>query len=416
MNPFDPKNPADKTNFAGRENELREIKKSFETTLNGKANHLLLKGERGIGKTSILKHIQDEYENQQALIVFSRLGHFESMTELVKDIIVKFYETVEKKASKNTAQKVVGFLKDNIKGIKIEGIFGISFQDEKNLEEIVTPNFARVLTSFWDQIQDDFKSLVIIIDETDRLGKSSEFAEKFSFQMRSIIEEIGEIAPQIKIIMSAIPEVVEEIQEAHQSLLRSLNLIEISRFTEKSVISVLEKGLDSSSDKKEYDEEFANLLVKQSDGIPYYVQAICCCAFEFDSDYLLNEKDFRKSLFGHDNVKGVIELLRIYLFDDMFESAKSAASRSPEILQFIAEKGGTATLDELDESLPNAPNKDDEQHRKSMTTIMSSLRIIGFIQPSKLSGQGVYTFSTNLARIWVDKVLREIPDSDIEWH
>jgi len=413
MNLFDPKNPADKTIFAGRENELREIKKSFEATFNGKANHLLLKGERGIGKTSILKHIQDEYENQQALIVFSRLGHFESMAEIVKDIIVKFYETVEKNASKNTSQKVMNFLKENIKGIEIESIVGISFKNENDIEEIITPNFARVLMKFWDQIRNDFKSLVIIIDETDRLGKSPEFAVNFSLQMRSIIEEVD---PQIKIIISAIPEVVEEIQIAHESLLRSLNLIDVSRFTEKSVISVLEKGLGSSSDKKEYDEEFANLLVKQSDGIPYYVQAICCYAFEFDSDYLLNEEDFRKSLFGHDNVKGVIELLSIYPFDNMFKSAKSASSRSLEILQFIAEKGGTATLDELDESLPNAPNKDDEQHRKSMTTIMSSLRIIGFIQPSKLSEKGVYTFSTNLARIWVDKVLREISDSDIEWH
>ncbi|MDM8566946.1 AAA family ATPase [Candidatus Halobeggiatoa sp. HSG11] len=415
MNPFDPKNPADKTNFAGRENELEEIKKSFELTFNGKANHLLLKGERGIGKTSILKHIQDEYENQQALIVFSRLGHFESMTELVKDIIANFYDTVEKKASENTLQKVTAFLSKTIKGVEIGGI-GVSFRSENNIEETIAPNFAKVLMKFWDEIRDDFKSLVIIIDETDRLGIYPEFAVNFSLQMRSIIEEVD---PQIKIIMSAIPEVVEEIQIAHESLIRTLNLIDVSRFTEKSVINVLEKGLDSSSDfsdKKEYDEEFAHLLVKQSDGIPYYVQAICCYAFDFDSDNILTEEDFRESLFGHDNIKGVIELLSVYPFDNMIKNAKSASSRSLEILQFIAEKGGTATLDELDESLPKDPNKDDEQHRGSMTTIISRLRAVGFIQPPELSGQGVYTFSTNLARIWVDKVLREIPDSDIEWH
>jgi len=52
-NPFNPNQPIDPDYFEGRWDEIKKVMGALVQTLNHKTQHLLVTGERGIGKTSL---------------------------------------------------------------------------------------------------------------------------------------------------------------------------------------------------------------------------------------------------------------------------------------------------------------------------------------------------------------------------
>src|SRR5271155_1324058 len=52
-NPFTPNSPIDPQFFAGRSDEVFKVQAALNQTRHGNTQHILLTGERGIGKTSL---------------------------------------------------------------------------------------------------------------------------------------------------------------------------------------------------------------------------------------------------------------------------------------------------------------------------------------------------------------------------
>ena len=62
-NPFRKRTGILPSYFTGRENELNELKKIYNSTKMGVPGHLILYGPKGIGKTSLLLKFQEEITN-----------------------------------------------------------------------------------------------------------------------------------------------------------------------------------------------------------------------------------------------------------------------------------------------------------------------------------------------------------------
>ena len=62
-NPFRKRTGILPSYFTGRENELNELKKIYNSTKIGIPGHLILYGAKGIGKTSLLLKFQEEITN-----------------------------------------------------------------------------------------------------------------------------------------------------------------------------------------------------------------------------------------------------------------------------------------------------------------------------------------------------------------
>ena len=58
FNPFTPHQPIDPEYFGGRIEEVQKIGSALNQTRHGKTQHILLTGERGIGKTSLALYAQ----------------------------------------------------------------------------------------------------------------------------------------------------------------------------------------------------------------------------------------------------------------------------------------------------------------------------------------------------------------------
>jgi len=59
INPFKPNSPVSTGMFAGRLNEIEQVERSLHQTKNGVPCNLLVTGERGIGKSSLMMVLKD---------------------------------------------------------------------------------------------------------------------------------------------------------------------------------------------------------------------------------------------------------------------------------------------------------------------------------------------------------------------
>jgi Cdc6-like AAA superfamily ATPase len=285
MNPFDPGSPADESLFSGRKSELKEAGESFDRTFRNRPDHILFYGDRGIGKTSIIHYLQHHYQAKGALFVFCGLGECKSMDDVVEQFMIRFSRQLTATNSASAISKRVMDVLSSFKGVTI-GPLGVAFESKEDVRQI-TPHFSYLLSSCWSNIESDFKCLVVVFDEADKLKEgqaSDEFAKEFAFALRNAIEELDrQRVGHVKFLMSAIPEVRQKLENYHESLLRSLRIIELGRFDAATVQELLEKGIDASGGGIKYDRAFLTGAMRYSDGIPYHVQAILHDAFAADT-------------------------------------------------------------------------------------------------------------------------------------
>ena len=65
-NPFEHNRAsASEKTFTGRQDELQFIRRSFVQTLDGHPSHVMVYGDRGLGKTSLLNHLKEEYKEPE---------------------------------------------------------------------------------------------------------------------------------------------------------------------------------------------------------------------------------------------------------------------------------------------------------------------------------------------------------------
>src|SRR3972149_8097764 len=68
-NPFTPGLPIDPKQFVGRKEELRIFQQSLEQCTHGNPQNLAIMGERGIGKSSLLRKFESIVKDQNCLAV-----------------------------------------------------------------------------------------------------------------------------------------------------------------------------------------------------------------------------------------------------------------------------------------------------------------------------------------------------------
>ena len=71
-NPFKPGKPVDPEYFGGREKELETFRQYLRYSIEGNPHNLAILGERGIGKSSLLRKFQQIASDENGCIVVRR--------------------------------------------------------------------------------------------------------------------------------------------------------------------------------------------------------------------------------------------------------------------------------------------------------------------------------------------------------
>ena len=330
INPFRPGLPVDPRNFVGREKEIGTFKHGLELTENINPQNMAIIGERGIGKTSILRKFKDIANQKECLLAKVDLDASITSIDIISNMILnELKNTIQVNKSYNKIKdKVKEFFDSYNPTLNVVGTgFGISKKENKEPPQIY---FKKNIILLWEKVKDTFSSLVIMIDEAEML----EHVTGALHFLRNVFQELGEKYP-IMLIISGKLSFYQEISKIHSPLIRFFKPLEISALDYNSSLKLITQPLNHLGLK--IGEKDISYLVQVSMGHPHILQVIGFEIIESEVYKGLVADHDQKKLFSLWDI--VLSRTTSHLFQNVFsEKILKLSERDREILKLFIDK------------------------------------------------------------------------------
>jgi Cdc6-like AAA superfamily ATPase len=312
---FNPNTPVSvKDLFSGRTRQLNRVLEVISQT----GQHVIIFGERGVGKTS-LANVISAFTPSQESIVSIRINCDKS--DDFSSVWNKLFDGMQLEKTKHTVSFKPTSNKVSVPTTEF-------FPDLKS----ITPNDVRKALL---NISESFLP-VLILDEFDRLDEN--VRRIFS----DLIKSLSDYSLSATIILIGVGSSVEDIINEHQSVSRALVQVQMPRMTKEEINAIIKNSL--SKIKMDITDEALKQIALLSKGLPHYAHLI---GLHATRDALKN-----RSLTIHaNNINNAIRKA----VDDAQYSIKSAyhnAIRSSKKVNLFAEvllSCALAETNELDE-------------------------------------------------------------------
>ncbi|MBE3041139.1 AAA family ATPase [Candidatus Bathyarchaeota archaeon] len=313
-NPFTPNRPIFAGAFAGRAKEIIRINTVFAETKSGNPRNLLIIGERGIGKSSLLLLARylacgafdwngEEYD---FLSVYLALDVRKTIAHLSKNINSLLERELK---SLNATSQYLKEIWEFIQRIEVAGTkIAPVYKDIS--EQEVFDKFIFSLVDTANSITDPeiavskygFKKpkdgLVILIDEADKASPELDLGTVLKQITESLV---AEDCNRVVFILSGLPDIRRVLSDSHPSSLRLFEELELFPLSESEVHSVVQKALAEANSKNttpvRIENSALNLIYAFSEGYPHFVQQFGYSSYAYDKDFVIDENDVRKSAF-----------------------------------------------------------------------------------------------------------------------
>lgn len=316
VNPFQPNNPTPAGMFAGRTTEISMFLSYLHGAKNNSSNHILITGERGIGKTSLINLFMNyangsmkhhEYENFNFCAVKIKITQNTDIFSFIKLI------------QNNLSQKSVGnemFIHWFSKIYNFAGkikMFNCSINTNQEIPEIdiLMENFAMVLSKKSKRISNINNNskkdgIIIFIDEADNAIQKLQLG----LFIKIVTEKLNSLeCKNIMFVLAGLQDVVEKLSNSHESSIRILRQVEIKTLQYYERIDVIDLALKSNNEnhgQKQITNQAKKDIAIYSEGYPQFIQQFGFSAFEYDSDGKIDKEDVEKSAFTEGGALDVI--------------------------------------------------------------------------------------------------------------
>lgn|SRR3989338_1811151 len=234
---FGPSPILDQTLFAGR---TKETSKILDAVLQ-RGQHVIIFGERGVGKTSIANMLSPYLENLGKRVIAPKASC--SAADTYTDIWRKLFSQLVLSVKKQFLGEVIDSQKLSDK-----------------LPETITMQFVQEqLAQLGSQTL-----LIIIVDEFDRFHDKELFADT--------IKAICDYDIPVTIVLVGVAETLTELLSAHQSVERSLVDVHLEPMTADELKEIITKGQVILG--MTMDEPAKTLICHLSQGLPYLVHEL----------------------------------------------------------------------------------------------------------------------------------------------
>lgn len=263
--------------FSGRRKELEKA----QETITDLGCHLIIYGDRGVGKTSLANIIK---------VIWRKIGETKNInvTKINCDPLENFGELWKRSLNQipipyTSKEKTIGYNQENKEQTKVIGLG----------EYITSENLKDVKSS---EINDLVNRLeghsIFIFDEFDRI-EDKKTKEKFSY----LIKMLSDTSKKVTIILVGIAENIADIIENHESVERCLKQIILPRMSKFELSEIIEKGLNFT--EMQCNNEIKEKIIDFSEGFPQYIHLLCKhsakAAIERGS-LIIEKEDFDKSI------------------------------------------------------------------------------------------------------------------------
>ncbi len=294
FNPFVPDKTADPHRFEGRKPELEMMVKALNQTRHGSPTHLMIIGERGIGKSSLLGYgeklardgIAENKLGFSFLTLPTDLAGVTTHQDITRRIGRRLKECLRPhRAAQDGLHQIFDFLS------RWEAL-GVSY-DRSEAE--LDPDEA--LDELIDQLVQvertgKFQGVCILMDEADDPPVSA----RLSTWCKSLCERL-EIQGSSKVMLALAGQDIlrDKLNEDHESGLRLFRPVTLKTLAAEERVEAIEAGLEFGNETADQEttasEEAIRMLADLSDGYPHFLQHYCYTAFEHDSDGIIDVDD-----------------------------------------------------------------------------------------------------------------------------
>ena len=239
--------------FAGRIKQVKEI----IDAVNQRGQHVILYGERGVGKTSLANILNDVMSILGGNVIISKIN-----CDLQDD-----YSSLWRKVFSRIK---VFRLKSGV------GFTARKTQEPVNLVELLG---GQVVPDNVRSILEQLPGVLVIIDEFDRISDIT--TKKL---LTDTIKSLSDFSVDTTLILVGVADSVNELIREHQSIERALVQVRLPRMSTEELFEIVNKGLEAcdmsiKSDALQY-------VSKLSQGLPHYTHLLAqLAAYEaLDSD------------------------------------------------------------------------------------------------------------------------------------
>lgn len=327
--------------FAGRGGELLTLEQALIQTKNGNPHHILIHGERGIGKSSLLTMHQwtatgevDSYQAGKFNFVVISIELEPSITYggLVRKVGSEFERVV---ISRSGAKEKLKVAWDFLKRWEVMGVkYNAEQEASKPATDLLDDLTHTVCTSMKD-LGDSVDGAIISIDEAD---KPSVTANLGAFCKLFVERLTKRGCNNVAICVAGISTVLETLRKSHESAPRMFEGLTLAPLTSDESVDVVRRGLAEANKKNStetsIDADAEKLIAKLSEGYPHFIQQFAYSAFNHDSD---NKIDIVDVTTGAEEENGALQQLGLKYFSELYFD-KIASDEYRKVLQVMAEK------------------------------------------------------------------------------
>ena len=332
INPFNPNSVVAPNLFAGRSSQINIICKKIEQIKNNMPSCFFIYGERGIGKTALVKFIKYLSENKSKLYDLNCLTSYYSVEkdQEIGSVLQASLNKITDQMSEGLVEKISKRLGDVFKNGKFQlGAFGTNLEvdlskggskeREITIKDQVVSILINLLKSITISNKQDEKSkqdevisndgIIIVIDEIHNL-KNIESAASI---LRNIITTLDvEGAGKISFIIIGYKEDMEKFFSDNSSSRRTFDLVELEVMPDSEAQEILEKGFKEAG--IEYDKDCLK-KIEIAGGYPHSVQIIGHLLIENDEDNKIDQTDWGKVMYTAVMQLRRKEFATMYTFD-----------------------------------------------------------------------------------------------------
>lgn len=394
-NPFTPDMPVPPHLFGGRVNEVRQIEHALDEALGGNALHLLVQGERWIGKTSTARYAEARALMRQAVPSVRKTPFYTSFCSLgscstLEDVCVTILDSF--KRMENSTKNRIFELLSEVSGIQV-GLVGITL-DRTGGGAFRASEFARILEESLRKATDSYQAFLLVLDETEQAAD----IPRLGSLLKDTLEHLNRVGIRnFTLLMTATREGVDALTNDHLSFPRLFRYVNLAAMNEDECREAVLHALGTVSPPLELEDLAGHVIYEYSRGVPGLVQEMGYWAFEVNTDSRLGFDDLIRGVVGGGGHKGAIETI----FDKHFRRTLTAdlvSDRYFTLLQAAAEAirpkfNGEFSSQDIAAKLPAGT-------RWNISPYLGTLVKRGVL--TRAVGQrGRYRFPTSMLPLWI---------------
>lgn len=344
VNPFKPNSPVSSGMFAGRTKEIKALEKGLHQTKSGFPSNILITGERGIGKSSLmnlLKHlavgeIASSYGSFNFIAVNIVVSDRTSLITLIKLIERNIARELGK------VEAIRSFLAETwsfVQRLKVMDS-GVERAELSADADMVIDDFAYSLTQTCNRISNPQKNeqakdgIVFIIDEADNACADLHIGYFFK-AVTEMLQQHG--CEKVMFVVAGLPDIVEKLAKSHESSIRIFNHLNVKELSFSDTKYVLDRGIAAgnqiNAEQTSMGDFAKDHVATLSEGYPHFIQQFAYSAYEHNTDGEISVEDVFSGAF---NEGGALDSIGSrYYATDYHSKIKSDEYR--QVLAIMAE-------------------------------------------------------------------------------